>query len=160
MRHTYNSRPTQVVAIRIPHTVPELEEAWLGAFGETPNTDVEVATRKTTADDSTPRRVESVTMTTAQGQLVTAKPGEWAVQEQDPTRFYPVADDVFVRRYVVRGRPPVDSGSLGMGGPVTSGVLPVTSVTASMPSVPTSVSAGELIVKPNTPINTPIGDRP
>lgn len=37
---------------------------------------------------------------TIQGQRVNVKTGEWIVQEPDnPERFYPIADEVFKRKY-------------------------------------------------------------
>lgn len=38
-------------------------------------------------------------ITTVQGQDVEVKPGEWIVQEADGIHHYPVADDVFDRKY-------------------------------------------------------------
>ena len=38
-------------------------------------------------------------VTTIQGQCVQVEPGEWIVQEADGVHYYPVADDVFRRKY-------------------------------------------------------------
>lgn len=36
---------------------------------------------------------------TIQGQEVKVSPGEWIVQERDGVHYYPIADDVFRRKY-------------------------------------------------------------
>jgi hypothetical protein len=47
------------------------------------------------------REVWSTTqyVTTIQGQRVNVEPGEWIVQEPDGIHYYPIADDVFRRKY-------------------------------------------------------------
>jgi hypothetical protein len=38
-------------------------------------------------------------VTTIQGQRVYVEPGEWIVREPDCVHYYPIADDVFHRKY-------------------------------------------------------------
>jgi hypothetical protein len=52
-----------------------------------------------------------VWVTTAQGQTVYVSPGEWIAAEDEPGRFYPIAHDVFQRRW--EPKEPVGTGVLG-----------------------------------------------
>lgn len=101
--HQYRSKPVTVTAVQIPHDPAVLEQQLVEAFGTAEHLSID--TVPTTAAADGPARLVSVTMTTIQGQLATAKPGEWIMQEQaDPTRFYPCADDAMQRRYSVPKR--------------------------------------------------------
>jgi hypothetical protein len=102
-RHEYRSVPVTVTAVRIPHDPDEFAEQLVEAFGSSDG--ISVDTVPTTADEDGPRRIERVSMTTIQGQLATALVGEWIIREHDdPTRFYPCADEAMHRRYLVPKR--------------------------------------------------------
>lgn len=135
-RHEYRSRPVTVTAVQIPDTVDELKTRIAEAF-DADGEHLTIASVPVTTDVEGPQRLLSVTMTTVQGQLATALPGEWIAQEHDDaTRFYPIADEAMVRRYVVRGRRPVDVGTLAVGGPVSVGTGPATDSPVSVSVLP------------------------
>ena len=89
----YRSKPTEIEAYQL--TKELLEEHVLD---RTPLPGVTVS-----ASDSHPGRREvhrtRQHVTTIQGQRVQVEPGEWIVQEPDGIHYYPVADDVFRRKY-------------------------------------------------------------
>lgn len=102
-QHEYRSKPVTVTAVQIPHDPAALEQQLVEAFGTAEHLSIDTVPTTTAADG--PARLVSVTMTTIQGQLATAKPDEWIAQEHDdPTRFYPIADEAMRRRYSVPKR--------------------------------------------------------
>lgn len=89
---THESIPTKIRAVQIPGDVGALFDRVQSVFGVSAHTYLGISV--------VPPIGLRVTMMTAQGQYVSAGPGEWVVQESpDPTRFYPVDADVFAARY-------------------------------------------------------------
>lgn len=99
--HEYQSKPVTITAVQIADDVDTTVARITDAFGDHGTQNLRINTDQQTDSEGGPRRVESVMMTTLQGALATAKPGEWIGQESDPDRFYPIADAAFRTRYKV-----------------------------------------------------------
>lgn len=101
-KHEYQSRPVTITAVQIDDNVATTAQRIVEAFGDDALNDFHMRTEQIVDSEGGPRRVVDITMTTIQGQLATAKPGEWLAREAaDPTRFYPIADAAMRARYRV-----------------------------------------------------------
>lgn len=89
----YRSKPTEIEAYRL---TKELIAAHV--LDKAPLPGVRVA-----SSNAHPGRREvwgtRQYVTTIQKQRVYVEPGEWIVQEPDGVHYYPIADDVFLRKY-------------------------------------------------------------
>jgi hypothetical protein len=89
----YRSKPTEIEAYQL---TKELIAAHVLDNAPLPGVSVTASSRHQERREVWNTRQH---VTTIQGQHVQVEPGEWIVQEPDGIHYYPIADDVFRRKY-------------------------------------------------------------